>query len=81
MYAIRGIYDGQAIVPLERIAVRPNVEVIITFLDDAFSPLGAEDETAGLLALSGTWEDDRTVEDIIKDIYDSRTISREDLML
>jgi len=34
MQSIRGIYTGKEIKPLEDIHVRPNVSVIITFLDD-----------------------------------------------
>ena len=34
MLAIRGIYTGKEIKPLEDIHVRPNVRVIITFLED-----------------------------------------------
>jgi predicted transcriptional regulator len=34
-----------------------------------------------LIETFGVWEDDRTTEDIIKDIYDSRTISNSDYIL
>jgi len=34
-----------------------------------------------LIETFGAWEDDRTTEDIIKDIYDSRTISNSDYIL
>jgi predicted DNA-binding antitoxin AbrB/MazE fold protein len=34
MLAIKGIYDGTVIKPLEHIPVKEEVEVIITFLDD-----------------------------------------------
>jgi hypothetical protein len=40
-----------------------------------------DEKTARLLALSGTWEDTRTVEEIIQDIYESRTIGKEDFTL
>ena len=81
MYAIRGLYNGKEIVPLEQIHVRPNVEVIITFLDDIPELSQTEKETDGLLALSGTWEDDRPVEKIIQDIYESRTVGKENIPL
>jgi hypothetical protein len=81
MYAIRGRYDGKTIIPLEHIRGRPNVEVIITFLDDLGSVINTEDETESLLALSGTWEDARPVEAIVSDIYESRTVSRENITL
>ncbi|GAK50540.1 hypothetical protein U14_01771 [Candidatus Moduliflexus flocculans] len=38
-------------------------------------------QTHDFLAFSGTWEDTRPVEDIISDIYESRTITREDVIL
>lgn len=38
-------------------------------------------QTQNFLAFSGTWEDTRPVEDIIRDIYESRTIEREDVIL
>lgn len=39
------------------------------------------DRTKGLLELSGTWEDNRSAEEIIKEIYDSRTASQKDITL
>ena len=81
MLAIRGTYDGKQIKPLEKIKVPPNVEVIITFLDDKFSQKPITDKTKDLLALSGTWEDNRPVEEIIRDIYESRTTNMEDVRL
>ena len=71
MLSVRGIYDGKQIKPLEEFDVPPDVEVIITFMD----------KKTGLLELSGTWEDDRPVEEIIKEINDSRTSNREDVVL
>ena len=34
MLSIRGVYTGKEIKPLEEIHVRPNVQVIITFLEE-----------------------------------------------
>ncbi len=57
MQTIPGIYDGEAIRPLERFRVRPNTRVIITFLEDeqresVFPPTRIED-VAGCLAHTG----------------------------
>lgn len=81
MLAIRGVYTGKDIKLLEDVHVRPNVRVIVTFLDD--EPLNPEvdEDTEGLLALSGTWEDDRPVEAIVRDIYESRTTGKEEVVL
>jgi hypothetical protein len=77
MISIEGIYDGQTITPLEKIHVKPNIKVIITFLDN--DPLWNKDED--FFSLSGTWEDDRSVDEIIRDIYDNRTASKQDISL
>ena len=76
MLSVRGIYDGKQIKPLEEFDAPPNVEVIITFMDKSTTDQSIDDKTKELLELSGTWEDDRSVEEIIKEIYDSRTASQ-----
>jgi hypothetical protein len=81
MLSVRGIYDGKQIKPLEKFDVPPNVEVIITFMDTKTIEQPIDNKTRDLLELSGTWEDDRPVEDIIKEIYDSRTSSERDIKL
>ena len=81
MLSIRGIYTGKDIQLLEDVHVRPNVQVIITFLEDEAVTNAVDDDTEGLLALSGTWEDVRPVEAIIQDIYESRTTGKEELTL
>ena len=81
MISVHGIYDGRSIRVLEKIKARPNAKVIITFLDD--EPLTAETDgdTEKFLALSGTWEDERSPEEIVRDIYESRTTGKSDVFL
>ncbi|QTA92116.1 hypothetical protein [Desulfonema magnum] len=79
MLSIRGVYDGREIKPLENIRSEPNVKVIITFLDDD-SPL-TDKKTERFISLSGTWEDDRSAEEIVRDIYESRTLGKENVGL
>ena len=81
MLSIRGVYDGKKIKPLEKFNVPPNIDVIITFIDKGQVDHSIDDKTQGLLELSGSWEDDRSAEEIIKDIYDSRTSSNKDIEL
>jgi hypothetical protein len=45
-------------------------------MDSKTSDQPTDQKTGELLELCGTWEDDRPVEEIIKDIYDSRTSSQ-----
>jgi hypothetical protein len=42
-------------------------------MDKRTTDQSIDDKTRDLLELSGTWEDNRPVEEIIKEIYDSRT--------
>ncbi len=81
MLSVRGIFDGQRIKPLELFDVPPNVEVIITFMDQKTTNQPIDDRTKNLLELSGTWEDDRPAEEIIKEIYDNRTTSQKTIEL
>ncbi len=81
MLAIRGIYTGKDIKLLEDVHVRPNVRVIITFLEDEPVMPEVDESTEGLLALSGTWEDERPLEAIIRDIYESRTTGKKEIVL
>jgi hypothetical protein len=57
MQTIPGVYDGQAIKPLDGFRARPNTRVTITFLEDGqresvFAPTRIED-VAGCLAYAG----------------------------
>ena len=81
MLAIRGIYDGEQVKPLEKFKMYPNVEVIITFLDNNSlqkHPANTQ-KTKELLALSGAWKDNRPIEEMIQEIYESRTVNMEDV--
>jgi hypothetical protein len=87
MHSIRGIYTGKEIKPLEDIHVRPNVRVIITFLDEVAEDSEEEQKigknregspkspTQIFLEKCGGWEDTRGAEEIIAEIYASRTTS------
>ncbi|MBD3307634.1 hypothetical protein GF339_14440 [candidate division KSB3 bacterium] len=81
MLTVRGMYTGTEIKLLEQVHMRPNVQVIMTFLEDEPLPQEVDEDTEGLLALSGTWEDARPVEAIVQDIYESRTTGNEGISL
>jgi hypothetical protein len=81
MLSVRGIYDGKKIKPLEKFSMPPNVDVIITFMDTKSNDQTFDRKNQELLELCGTWEDDRSAEEIIKEIYDSRTSSQKEINL
>lgn len=80
MQSIRGIYNGQTVVPLEPSDASPNSKVIITFLDEP-AELTAPDSNQELLALFGSWEDTRSADEIVQDIYEGRAQSSRDVEL
>jgi len=45
------------------------------------STKSVDDKTKDLTELCGSWEDDRTAEEIIREIYDSRTSSQKEIDL
>ncbi len=80
MQSIHGVYTGTEIRPLETFHVRPNVQVIITFLDETVSiPEEAvpseKTPTQQFLEKCGGWQDDRSPDEIVAEIYDARTSS------
>ena len=82
MITIRGVYDGKNIRPLESITAKPDARVIITFLDEeAGGPPSQSDKTAELVELCSSWRDERSPEDIVRDIYESRTATQRGLGL
>ena len=79
MLAIRGIYTGQDVRLLEDVHVRPNIRVIVTFLEDE-QPLfeqtpfqNVSSATLEFLQKCGGWEDSRSADDIVAEIYAART--------
>ena len=73
MQSIRGIYNGKTVVPLDTAYAPPNSRVIITFLDEpADLALTAIAADHALSFLSGSWQDTRSAEEIVCDIYESR---------
>lgn len=70
--AVANIQDAMSgyVVSLEK----HNEPISITFEDDEPLTPNIDEDTAGLLALSGTWEDDRPVENIIQSIYEIRSM-------
>jgi hypothetical protein len=82
MLSIRGVYTGNEIKPLENISVRANVQVIITFLDEEKIETDQQrksnaiyNDTQIFLDKCQGWEDSRSPEEIITEIYTLRTSS------
>ncbi|OPX25462.1 MAG: hypothetical protein DRP97_02525 [Candidatus Latescibacterota bacterium] len=91
MLAVKGLYDGKKIQPLEPIATAEPYVVVITFIEPVSKKYedeilreaeNREDENSRRFWASfGSWEDDRTAEEIIEDIYSSRKSSGKEVVL
>ncbi len=88
MLSIRGVYTGNQIKPLEHISVRANVQVIITFLDEEKLETIQQrktniiyNQTQIFLDKCLGWEDTRSPEEIINEIYTLRTSSEQKVQL
>jgi len=68
MLSIKGIYDGEKIIPKEPINLKgEKFEVIITFLE----PI-KESKDIKISDFCGIWEDERSAEEIVEEIYKQR---------
>lgn len=77
-HVVEGIYSEGKITISENVPIKGNSKVLIVFLDD---PKGNNDKKEQLLKTFGSWDDSRPAEDIIKDIYSSRTSRKKDIIL
>jgi len=81
MIAIEGVYTGTEVRLLEPIHVRPNIRVIVTFLEDEpprienVSSRHVSEATQEFLKKCGGWEDTRSPDEIVSEIYAARTVS------
>ncbi len=81
MIAVEGIYTGTEVRLLEPIHVRPNVRVIVMFLEDEsprvenVSSRPVSKTTQEFLQKCGGWEDTRSPDEIVSEIYAARTNS------
>ena len=91
MLAIKGLYDGKKIQPLEPITTEDPYIVVIPFIepvsrkreDEMLREVRSEEDEdrRRFWASFGSWEDDRRAEEIIEDIYSSRRSSGKEVVL
>ena len=68
MLAVKGIYDGNSVQFLEQVALKKSYYVAITFLEPLHRK-ELDERKRKLLSLCRSWQDNRSVEDILKDIH------------
>jgi hypothetical protein len=76
--AVEGIYSDGKVILNENVPVKGSSKVLVIFMDD-YQDKAAKKER--LLKTFGSWEDNRNADQIINDIYSSRTSRKEDICL
>lgn len=74
MLAVKGIYDGKNIVPIEKISEKKRFKVVITFVEELSS---AEEDARAFASDSDAfsfWENEK--EDIYQDFIETKTRSK-----
>lgn len=74
---LRGIYDGKGVRLLEPAPTDKECEVRVVFESEG----GEEDARDRFLATFAAWEDERSFEEIVQDIYTARTPGHERIPL
>ena len=70
MISVKAVYDGEEVRLLEKPPISGRYRVVVTFVE----PEGEQVEDKNqLLYTFGAWQDHRSIEETIKEIYDART--------
>ncbi|MDK2800002.1 MAG: hypothetical protein PWQ70_1621 [Clostridiales bacterium] len=77
-HAIEGIYNEGKVIFNEQVPVKGKSKVLVVFLENYKDKI---DRKQQLMNTFGSWEDDRDSEQIIQDIYSSRTSRKENISL
>jgi hypothetical protein len=71
MISVPAIYDGEEIRLLETAPVQEPYHVLVTFVEPT-APAGSDAPEHSFWSTFGVWEDDRPIEDTLRDIYEGR---------
>jgi len=72
MHSIKGIYNGKWVIPLEEVNSRPNIKVIITFLEEESGGIYCDNQQAKILPerKAGTLKGKIHIKDNFDDLLD-----------
>jgi len=77
-HAIEGIYNKGKVILNEQVPVKGRSKVLVIFLEEHKD---STDKKQKLMDTFGTWEDTKSSEEIIEDIYLSRSSRKKDISL
>ena len=72
LVSVPAVFDGKEVKFLETPPVEGPYRVLVTFIEPSPARDGEERDMNRFWASFGAWKDDRTTEEIIKDIHESR---------
>lgn len=70
MFAIKGIFDGTSIIPIDKIPYQKKTRVVITFIDEPYDELDLVREITSNPDGFDFWNDEK--EDIYQDYLDQQ---------
>ena len=72
LVSVPAVYDGNEVRLLESISVEGPYRVVVTFLEPLPGGAGGLREEASFWASFGAWEDDRSPDELLRDIRAAR---------
>ncbi len=78
--AYEGLYEKGKIIPKEKIHCRKKAKVLIVFLEEINEDTHLNRAREDFFKTFGSWEDNRSADEIINDIYQARLSRRRDVM-
>ncbi|MGB8646527.1 MAG: hypothetical protein WCF84_14910 [Anaerolineae bacterium] len=77
LLSVPAIYDGNEIKLLEGAPVQGRYRVLVTFLEPEAQETTESGDLARFWSSFGAWQDDRPVEETLRDVYEARHSRRE----
>ena len=72
LVSVPAIYDGRHVRLLEAPPVQEPYHVLVTFLEPEREEVGLSRDLARFWASFGAWQDDRPIEETLRDIHEAR---------
>jgi hypothetical protein len=72
LVSVPAIYDGKQVKLLEKAPVEKPYRVVVTFIEPTKEQGESTRDLARFWASFGAWRDDRSVEEIVRDIHQAR---------
>ncbi|RLD04910.1 MAG: hypothetical protein DRI56_10400 [Chloroflexota bacterium] len=75
--SVPAIYDGERINLLERVPIQGSYRVLVTFIEPTREEVISPQEKKRFWDSFGAWQDERPIEETLRDIHEARLSRRE----